>query len=109
MPLVNVRHTKAYDVYIGRGKCPKTGVEGIYGNPFSHMRESLAQVKVSTRKEAVQAYEAWLRGLVYKDLEQDRRQKILESLPTLRNATLGCWCWPLECHGYILLKMAEEV
>ena len=98
-----------YDVYVGRGRCPRTGQESIFGNPFSHLKDSLASVRVKTRVEAIQAYEAWLRGTAYLTVEPARRLEILKVLSELRLVRLGCWCAPKPCHGETLLRLAEEI
>jgi hypothetical protein len=79
-----------FDVYIGRGS--------IWGNPFSHLRESKALFKVNSREEAIEKYTEWL-------LEQPH---LLRKIATLKNKVLGCWCDPLPCHGHILTELANE-
>ena len=51
-----------------------------YGNPFSHEAYNGVEVIVNTVAEATQAYEAWLRGTAYQEVDQDRRQKILDAI-----------------------------
>ena len=50
-----------------------------FGNPFSHANYKGA-IKVGTVKEAVIAYEQWLRGEKYQDVEPERRQWILNQI-----------------------------
>ena len=78
-----------YDVYIGRGS--------KWGNPFSHKQGTKAQYVVETREQAIWFYEGWLLG----------SPDLLAALPELRGKTLGCWCKPADCHGDILLRMAN--
>lgn len=85
--LVNLKTKAKYDIYIGR--------PSIWGNPFSHEFGTLAEFKVNSREEAVQAYETWI-------LEQPH---LLARLPELKNKILGCWCVPALCHGHVLLKL----
>lgn len=80
-----------YDVYIGR--------PSIWGNPFSHKDDTLAEFKVATREEAIQKYAEWV-------LTQP---KIMSNLHKLKGKVLGCWCKPLACHGDILAKMVDEL
>lgn len=89
-------------IYIGRGS--------IYGNPFTHLElaESKAVVQVPDRDAAIKAYEDWLAGTAWTDIEQARRTMILESLKYLRGKTLGCYCKPLPCHGDTLIKLLEK-
>jgi hypothetical protein len=79
-----------YDVYIGR--------PSKWGNPFSHMSNTLAQYKVSTREEAVDKYEEWI-------LQQ---QNLLKDLHELKGKVLGCWCKPQRCHGDVLVELCER-
>lgn len=100
----NVRNTRKSNetVYIGRGS--------IWGNPFTHLPLSRTQatVQVRTREEAVEAYKAWLGGTCYTDLEQERRQSILNCIHLLKGKTLLCYCYPQACHGDVLAEMADE-
>ncbi len=85
--IVNIKTGAKYDIYIGR--------PSIWGNPFSHEFGTLAEFKVNSREEAVEAYEAWI-------LKQPH---LLARLPELKDKTLGCWCVPALCHGHVLLKL----
>jgi Domain of unknown function (DUF4326) len=82
-----------YDVYIGR--------PSIWGNPFKIGPNA-------DRKHVVLDYEMWLLGEGHKNFKQEERKMILERLPQLRGKVLGCWCKPLECHGDVLAKLADE-
>ena len=44
--VVNIKKTKKYDVYIGRGLCPVTGKPSKWYNPYSHLEISSAEFKV---------------------------------------------------------------
>jgi len=74
-----------YDVYIGRGPCPKTGERSIWGNPF----------KDGTREENIERFRQYLLS----------RKDLLEQLPTLKGKVLGCWCGPKPCHGEVILDL----
>lgn len=80
-----------FDVYIGR--------PGPWGNPFSHLPCSAARFRVSSRAEAIAAYERWL--LAQPELVERVRRE-------LRGKVLGCWCRPLPCHGDVLARIANE-
>jgi hypothetical protein len=82
----------AYDVLIDRTT--------KWGNPFSHQKESKADVVVETRKEAIEAYEEWLTKQINKG-ELD--------ITELEGKVLGCWCKPLTCHGDIIIKKLQEI
>ena len=89
---MRVVHCKkeAHDVYIGR--------PSKWGNPFSHMPGTKAMYQVSTREEAIQRYEEWLRT----------QPELMAALSELKGKVLGCWCKPKACHGDVLLRLANE-
>jgi hypothetical protein len=78
-----------YDIYIGR--------PSIWGNPYSHKEGTLAEFKVSSRKEAVEKFEEYLLS----------NKELMDKLPELKNKTLGCWCKPSQCHGDVLKKYVD--
>ena len=89
-----------YDVYVGG--------PSIWGNPFTHLEaKSLAEVKVSSREEAVSMFEEWLDGK-HPTVAPLKRLEILRRISELKGKILGCWCSPLSCHGDILLRRANE-
>jgi hypothetical protein len=92
MPHPLVVHIKRarYDVYIGR--------PSLFGNPFSHLPNTLAEFRVSTREEAIEKYKDWI-------LSQPKLLEICRS--QLKGKILGCWCAPQSCHGDILAQIAN--
>jgi hypothetical protein len=80
-----------YDVYIGR--------PSKWGNPYSHKQGTLAEFKVNTTKEAIDAYERYLLS----------NKELFDSLVELKGKTLGCWCKPGPCHGDVLVKWANSI
>jgi hypothetical protein len=80
-----------FDVYVGR--------PSIWGNPFSHLPNTLAQYKVNTREEAIEKYREWIQT----------RPKLLKQLYKLKGKILGCYCAPLACHGDVLAEMADNL
>lgn len=80
-----------YDVYIGR--------PSVWGNPFSHLDDTLANYKVESRSEAILKYREWL--LTQPRLLEKARKE-------LRGKVLGCWCKPLPCHGDVLSEVAND-
>lgn len=80
-----------FDVYIGR--------PGPWGNPFSHKDGTLAQFKVNDLEEALSEHKVWF--LRQPELVERAKQE-------LKGKILGCWCKPGQCHGDILLKVANE-
>jgi hypothetical protein len=87
------KNKEPYDVYIGR--------PSKWGNPFTHKEESLAEHKVSTRKEAVEKYREWI---LYGD-----GKHLLDDLHELKGKTLGCWCKPKACHGDVLVELVNNI
>lgn len=71
-------------VYIGR--------PGKWGNPFIIGRDG-------TRSEIIRKYTAWL---------CDNPALAREASVVLRGKDLVCWCYPLPCHGNILLEIANS-
>lgn len=92
-PLVVHCKKAPYDVYIGRSR---TG--NPWGNPFSHLKDSLAEFVVPY-EEVLPRYQAWL--LAQPELVARARRE-------LRGKRLGCWCAPKPCHGDILARVAND-
>lgn len=82
-----------YDVYVGRGKDPKTGHRmsgSLWGNPFPLAEHGPL--------ECMRRYFAYLRANPL--LVQRARRE-------LKGKRLGCWCKPELCHGDVLAALAE--
>lgn len=95
MPKVFNKHHKNAPknaIYIGRGS--------VWGNPYTHLDSKCPDiVKVSSREEAVKAFE----DMVRKD------ENILNYIRQhLKGKDLVCFCAPRACHGDVLLKIANE-
>lgn len=84
-----VHKREPHDVYIGR--------PSKWGNPFSHLPGTLAQYRVASRDEAVDAYAVYI----------CETPRLLADLHELRGKVLGCWCAPKRCHGDVLLALAN--
>jgi hypothetical protein len=96
---MSVVHCKreAYDVYIGRGCCPRSGELGRWGNPFSHRPSRAPGVTlVATREEAIERYRRWLWEQIVAGAVD------LAELASLHGKRLGCWCVSQACHGEVL-------
>ena len=80
-----------FDVYIGRGPCPVTGLIGKWGNPF--------RIGVDgTRTEVIQKYKEWI----------VKQPELMASLSELRGKRLGCWCGSGKaCHGDVLVELVD--
>jgi hypothetical protein len=79
-----------YDIYIGR--------PSVWGNPFSHLDDSLAEFYVNTRTEAISKYREWL--LSQPELVERAKKE-------LSGKRLGCWCKPKACHGDVLVDIIQ--
>lgn len=79
-----------YDIYIGR--------PSKWGNIFSHLPKSAAEIRVTTREEAIEKYREWIKT----------QPELLNSLEELRGKVLGCWCRPKSCHGDVILELLGE-
>ena len=66
-----------------------------WGNPFKIGQ--YYQGRVLTRGDSIAAYRDWL-------LYSNQGWKLLGNLEELRNKILGCWCFPLPCHGQVLIE-----
>lgn len=84
-------YKEPYEVYIGR--------PSEFGNPYSHMKGTLAQFQVKNRDEAVDKFEEYVKA---------HPELIPEIKTKLKNKVLGCFCKPLKCHGDILARIANE-
>ena len=86
-----------YDVYIGRGKCPKTGQPGKFGNPYSHEADSQVSLITSSREESIIKYKQWALTQPW----------LLDDIMQLDGLRLGCWCKPKACHGDVIVELIE--
>lgn len=102
--IVNIKDTK-YDIFIGR-----RNTTHHWGNPFTHLDyPTKAKIKVNTVKESVKAFEDWLLGNRYANVEPERRKWILKNMESvLKGKTLGCFCKPKPCHGDVYVKLLSE-
>ncbi len=80
--VANLR-TQPYDVYIGRGS--------KWGNPFIIGQHG-------DREQVIKKYEKWILS----------NPELLADLHELKGKVLGCFCFPLACHGDILARLADS-
>ena len=82
--------------------CPKDAVyvgrPTKWGNPYSHQNGTLAQFKVDSKAEAIEAF----RDMVHADPEFQN-----EIVLALSGKDLVCFCAPRPCHADILLEIAN--
>lgn len=82
--VVNIKHNKC-DAYIGRGS--------PFGNPF--------RIGVDGDREQVLAkYRTYFKRRL-------TDPKFRDSILSLKDKVLGCWCKPLLCHGDVIIEFLE--
>lgn len=94
LTLVVNSHVNVFDVFIGR--------PSKWGNPYSHLTDSLARYIVRTREEAVEMYRDWVQT----------QPHLMAALVELKGKRLGCpGCNPDRqmCHGHILAELADAL
>ena len=101
--VVHCMTAKSYDVYVGRGRCPRTGRLGEWGNNWSHL-PGKGKVKVSSVAEAVAEHRRWV--LSQPDL-------VARIKTELRGKVLACWCRTsarpnAPCHAVTLAEIANS-
>ena len=81
--LVNIRQ-EDFDVYIGRGRCPKTNTISKWGCPFTIIKDrpTLAKEVVGSKEEALSKYREYVLASPH----------LMEALDELEGKTLGCFC-----------------
>jgi hypothetical protein len=82
--VINVRHTKVYDLFIGR--------PSALGSPFVIGRDGDRAV--------------CLAKYIYTFAQYPIGSRIAAKL---RGRTLGCYCTPLPCHGHFLARVADGI
>lgn len=92
--VVNKRSGQPYDVYVGRPT--------EWGNPYSHQEGTLAEHRVATREDAVEAYGVHL----WRRIEYEG-EPLIRRLADLEGKRLACWCAPASCHAEILVKASK--
>lgn len=91
--VVNIKHTKEYDVYIGRSS---RGMDGAFGNPFIVGKDG-------SRVEVVQKFRDYFLDRIVKN--KAFRDQVL----SLKDRTLACFCVPLECHGNVIAEWLDNI
>jgi hypothetical protein len=89
-----------YDIYIGR--------PSKWQNPYTHksLEKTLASEQVSTRGEAIEKYETYL-----------KESGLINDIDELKGKILGCWCCKeisdgsepnFVCHGQVLARIINQ-
>ncbi len=76
-------HPNVDYVYVGR--------PSKWGNPFRIGRDG-------DRAAVIAKYREWIL----------RQPALIDALSELRGMRLGCYCYPLDCHGDVLAELAEQ-
>lgn len=110
--IVNIHTTDCSNVenyyYIGRSRSGNP-----LSNPFTHngKKSSLAKLSFKTRDEAIDAYEKYFNAAYgqpgYEDLT-NAFNEIYEKYKNGEDITLGCFCYPLRCHGNIIASQLQK-
>ena len=91
-----------YDVYIGEGADPRTGLARRWSGPLSSDGAlAVPAASVAERQESVARYAGWLAE------EVDAGRVSLEELAALDGQRLGCDCAAGPCHGEVLVRASE--
>ena len=79
-----------FTLYIGREWAGFT--KSKWHNPFHlyHLKD---------RGEVLRLYENYLRN----------NKELMSAIPELEDQVLGCWCYPEDCHGDVLVKVYKEI
>lgn len=98
--VVNYKKEK-YDIYIGTGKCPKTGKLSKWANPYTFCpnENTPTQFVCADRRETIEKYIVWFFKNI--NLVQTARKE-------LRGRILGSNCKPEMCHGDFLAQFVEN-
>ena len=98
--VINSKHSRAYDIYIGRGPGGKLsdelGSPGYWGNPIKLEKDTPLE-----RKRVILKYWAWL------TTTDDGLERLMH-VYMLKGKKLGCWCAPDLCHGHVLSLLAND-
>ena len=101
-----VAHCKkeGFDFYIGRKNHAHH-----FGNPFGfgEDKSKLTKICFKNREECIDAFRKWILGTEYQDIEPERREWILKNMHRLRGNVLGCYCYPLPCHGDVYVEILD--
>lgn len=83
--LVNVKTSGSRVPYVYIGRPSK------WGNPFPIG-------KYGTREEVIEKYREWIKT----------QPQLLNDIEELRGKVLGCFCYPLPCHGDVLIGLLKD-
>ena len=88
--------------YIGR--------PSVLGNPYSHKKESIADIIVGTRDKSIDLYEKYFYDKIENNdiLFISELNKMLDFYKENKELNICCWCSPKRCHGDIIKDYLEK-
>lgn len=86
--VINIRFHDKGD----KGNYQYIGRPSKWGNPYSIGKDG-------DRKEVIEKYRKYILN----------NPELLKALPELKGKRLGCWCFPLSCHGDVLVELVEKL
>ena len=92
--LIEWAKANGYFVYVGDYVWRTEYIRSDWYNPPPRVGEDKSEAK---RNEVCDAYEKRL----------NNRPELLARLQELKGKVLGCWCYPLRCHGDYLAGLAN--
>lgn len=90
------------EFYVGR--------PSVFGNPYSHLQNSLAQYRVKTVQDAIFKYEEIYLPTIENELQvlkNDISTYAMQDALTSVNICLSCFCVPRPCHAFCILKALD--
>jgi hypothetical protein len=92
--VVNVKHPNAtWDIYIGRGVCPRTGKPSEWGNPFTVAKHGHGL--------PILMFVEWLYA------HPEGKRVAAKAKRLLPGKKLACHCAPRRCHGELLAMLGD--
>ena len=86
-----------------KGECWRVDRGSALGNRFRIRKDG-------NRDEVIKKYDIWVRGeinrgnkVIIDELNFIKEEEVMEGI-----IRLGCWCFPLNCHGFILKRLLEN-
>ena len=98
---------KVVNKYKYQGTGLWVGRPTIFGNKWSHLKNTKAEFKVATREESVLRYKEWFpKAIKEEGALKNAFLKLVNYYQQTGELTLICCCDPLPCHAHII---AEEI
>jgi len=87
---IRVNWNEPYDILITR--------PGPFGNPFSHKPNTLAEFKVSSKREAIDKFREYF----------DKNEELQEACKVLKDKRIACQCPNgVYCHGDVYVDFLD--